>query len=361
MRRADTSPRGPTSSQPLQAAPAPLYYQQSYASVGYNPQPVLQPPRRVTARFGSEYEAGAGYTQPLLQPPRRARAGSGYEAFERLAPPPCKVIPLDKHTFISMGLVLLTMLCFLPVWDSIDMLRNLNYAFWGPPGLPLTVIAVSGLILLFFFCTAEAFFDRWRNEIHTAQSLVVMSSLFVMLLGLVLVLVSLPLTHRTLALHNAIAYECGVGESTRPVAVHYADLLRVRQMPDCVAEPSVEACRGYREQQPITGYLKSMESEFRCSGFCYKGPRSNVTNRNAWFWRQNATSGDEGFIAGDIIQAPPTLFSLSNFQASCDGAAARNLVNFSQDTGKEMWYVGVTLISLSVVMNFWEWTFRFTK
>jgi len=281
--------------------------------------------------------------------PRRTRSSSEYEAFERLAPPPCKVIPLDKNTFVQMGLLLLTMLCFLPVWDSIDMLQNLNYAFWGPPGLPLTVIAVSGLILVFFFCTAEAFFDRWRNEIHTAQSLVVMSSLFVMLLGLVLVLVSLPLTHRTLALHNSIAYECGISESTRPVAVHYANLLRIRLLPECAAETSVEACRGFQEQSPITSYLKDLESEFRCSGFCYKGPRTNTT-----FGRQHATIGSR-------IQAPPTLFSLSNFQASCEGAAGRDLINFSQDTGKEMWYVGVTLISLSVVMNFWEWTFRFAK
>jgi len=259
-----------------------------------------------------------------------------------------------------MGLVLLAMLCFLPVWDSIDMLRNLNYAFWGPPGLPLTIISVSGVILVFFFCTAEAFFNRWRNEIHTAPSLVVMSSLFVMLLGLVLVLVSLPLTHKTLTLHNEIAYECGVSEATRPVAVHYADLLRVRQMPECAAEASVEACRGYREEPIITRYLKDMENEFQCSGFCYNAPRTNVTNTNI-LGRQIATSGDKGFSTGTIIRSPPTLFSLSNFQASCDGAAARNLINFAQDTGNEMWYVGVTLISLSVVMNFWEWTFRLAK
>jgi len=317
------------------ATPAPAYYRQSYAAVGYA-QPFLQPP-------------------PSL--PRRSRSGSEYETFERLVPPPCKVIPLDKNTFVQMGLVLLAMLCFLPVWDSIDMLRNLNYAFWGPPGLPMTVIAVSGLILVFFFCTAEAFFNRWRNELHTAQSLVVISSLFVMLLGVVLVLVSLPLTHRTLALHNAIAYECGVSEHSRPVAVHYADLLRIRLLPECATEASVESCHGFREEPPITGYLKDMESEFRCSGFCYRAPRTNTTSE-----RENATSKhNQDFISGGRIQAPPTLFSLSNFQASCDGAAGRDLINFSQDTGKEMWYVGVTLISLSVVMNFWEWTFRFTK
>jgi len=223
-----TQPNSSLSS-PFAAVPAPLYYQQSYAAVGH--------------------------TQPL---PGRALSGSEYEAFQRMVPPPCKVVPLDKWSFIGMGIVLLVMLCILPVWDSIDMLCDPNYAFWGPPGLPFTVIAVSALIITFFFCTAEAFFERWRNEIHTAQTLVVMSSLFVMLLGLVLILVSLPLTHQTLALHNAIAYECGVSESTRPVAVHYADLLRVRQMPECVAEASVEACRGYRELPRITGYLKNM-------------------------------------------------------------------------------------------------------
>lgn len=317
---------------------APVYHQQSYAAVGYS-QPPLQP-------------------APSL--PRRTRSGVEYEAFDRILPHPSKVLPLDKSSFVTLGLVLLAMLCFLPVWDSVDMLQNVNYAFWGPPGLPLTVISVSGLILVFFFVTAEAFFNRWRNEIHTAQSLVVMSSLFVMLLGLVLVLISLPLTHRTLALHNDIAYECGISEVTRPVALHYADLLKIRQMPKCAPEASVENCLGYKEDPPITGYLKHMESEFRCSGFCYKAPRTNVTNTHTPR-RETAISGDKAFNAGGMIASPPTLFSLSNFNASCDGAAARNLIAFSQDTGKEMWYVGVALISLSVVMNFWEWTFRFAK
>jgi hypothetical protein len=315
------------------SAPAPVYYQQSYASVGY--------------------------TQPLSSPPRGPRSGSDYEAFERILPHPCKVLPLDKTTYVRMGLMLLAMLCFLPVWDSIDMLRNLNYAFWGPPGLPLTIISVSGLILVFFFCTADAFFNRWRNEIHTAQSLVVMSSLFVMLLGLVLVLVSVPLSHKTFSLHNDIAYGCGVSESTRPIAAHYADLLKIRQMPDCVAAVSVEACRGYREEPPITGYLKDMESLFQCSGFCYNAPSNNMTNTNTLV-RQTSASRDEGSSTGSIIQSPPTLFSLSNFQASCDTAAARNLLHFAQDTSSGMWDVGVVLISLSVVMNFWEWTFRYS-
>jgi len=53
---------------------------------------------------------------------------------------------------------------------------------------------------------------------------------------------------------------------------------------------------------------------------------------------------------------PPTLFSQANFRASCDGAAARNLIDFTRDTGNQMWYMGIVLIALSMCTGLWEWS-----
>lgn len=279
-----------------------------------------------------------------------------------------KMVPLNKNMFLAMGLILLAMLCFLPIWDSIDMLRNINYSFWIQRGLPITVIVVSCLIILFFFFTTEAFFGRWKNELHTTQSLVVMASLFITLLGLLLVLVSLPLSQKAIETHNDIVYQCGNTQATRNLRDYYYTLLTLRRTPACMKEYSVEDCEGYSEEKPYAGYLKSMENTFRCSGFCYEPTSNSVsslqTNRTAV-----EKSSDKGgrlkrrrairtsLAAGnEPLAYPPTLFSNANFEASCDGAAARNLINFARDTGYQMWYNGVVLIAMSICMGLWEWT-----
>lgn len=382
-------------------------------SQGHASQP-LEPPQQLAY-------AGAGFSMPqqrrpgtwgapqrnLVAPPLAHRGSVGSDpvlAHEEYMPPSdFKAMPLNKNAFLVMGLVLLALLCMFPVWDSIDLLTDLNYAFWCPRHLPLTIILVSCLILVVFFFTTEAFFSRWRNEIHTPQSLVVMSSLFVMLLGLVLVLVSLPLSEKALDRHNDIIYRCSNSESTRDLVRYYQDLLKLRAAPACAAEFSVEACQGYMARQPYADYLKGMELKFRCSGFCYEDPKPNHTlvmakapapgplgeaqgartiallatgrpghegpragEEGPGSWRsgrparplsalqaQGQRSPPSG--AGSLSSSPPTLFSQANFRASCDGAASRNLLNFARDSGYQMWYTGILLITLSTLMGVWEW------
>mmetsp|Transcript_59322 Transcript_59322/g.117556 ORF Transcript_59322/g.117556 Transcript_59322/m.117556 type:complete len:412 (+) Transcript_59322:79-1314(+) len=349
----------------------------------YSGLQALPPHRRSAAPMPTQRPHATG---PPSFPDARAPASS-----EDLGPSyDVKAVPINKRTFMVTGLVLLAMLCFLPVWDSIEMLNNLNYKFWAPKSVPLMVITVSFLILVFFAFTTEAFFQRWRNEIHTAQSLVVMSSLFIMLFGLVLVFVSLPLTQKAIERHNEIVYECGRSEGTRDLRLHYLSLLDLRKNAACAAEYSVENCRGYEAKGQYTPYLKGMEETFRCSGFCYSVPSLAGKNTSllAKVKRQNlqrqqvkiqliqaapanvthpekaAPSNVPRPVAVAAEQAPqrgaktypPTLFSNANFQASCDGAAARNLINFARDTGYQMWYMGIVLIALAMVIGLWEWT-----
>jgi len=271
-----------------------------------------------------------------------------------------KTVPLNKNMFLVMGLTLLSMLCFLPVWDSIEMLLNINYAFWGQRGLPITVIIVSSLIVMFFFFTTEAFFGRWKNELHTTQSLVVMASLFVTLLGLVLVLISLPLSQKAIETHNDIVYQCGNTPATRKLKEYYMSMLKLRLTPDCASKYTIEECPGYVQEKPYSAYLMSMESNFRCSGFCYDtGSMSALQVASSH--QTNATKAARrihklALTSGGSVKYPPTLFSNANFEASCDGAAARNLINFARDTGYQMWYMGIVLIAVSICMGLWEWS-----
>lgn len=49
---------------------------------------------------------------------------------------------------------------------------------------------------------------------------------------------------------------------------------------------------------------------------------------------------------------PPTLFSDSNYQASCEGMAARDIKNFAGDTAFICFRQGVALISISISVGF---------
>mmetsp|Transcript_3683 Transcript_3683/g.11591 ORF Transcript_3683/g.11591 Transcript_3683/m.11591 type:complete len:411 (+) Transcript_3683:80-1312(+) len=405
---------------PAQRAPAQLAYgppdsrQCPPPHMAYR-APMAPPQAAVQARAawpgsgapGALPAGAAGPPQQLRRgappPPRPVAAPAAVRPPHPFAedhqPSLAKAVPLNKHMFMAMGLILLAMLCFLPIWDSVEMLRNFNYAFWGQRGLPVTVIVISCIILVTFFFSTEAFFGRWKHELHTTQSLVVMAALFITLLGLVLVLVSLPLSQRAVETHNDIVYQCANSQATRHLRVHYMNLLNLRQTPDCMQKYSIEACTGFEEEKPYTGYLRDMETHFRCSGFCYEQPAAGANS--SWTTgsslvqlpaaeaapsRQRPQArgghGREGHLStdeaasrdarrralsalqtGQTVAAtfPPTLFSQANFEASCDGAAARNLINFTRDTGYQMWYMGIVLIALSMCMGLWEWSAHVSK
>lgn len=278
------------------------------------------------------------------------------------------------------------------------MLYNVNYVFWGARGLPLTVILVSVLLVIFFFFATEAFFGRWKTEQQTTHSLVVITSLFITMLGLALILVSLPLSQRAIQVHNNIMYYCKSSEATRELNRYYMSIAMLRQEPSCANKYSVEECSNYVAVEPYSKYLKDMEQQFRCSGFCYEQPASalqqktsNISTKNQTAFvvshdaksvrsfsaiqvrsRSTPSEGTKARSAGsgsqlqrsaskDTLAYPPTLYSDANFQSSCDGAAARNMMNFARDSGYQMWYIGITLIALSIIMGLWEWSALVSK
>ena len=54
------------------------------------------------------------------------------------------------------------------------------------------------------------------------------------------------------------------------------NLNQLRSQPECATATSVEECDGYEQAPPYTTFLKTLESEFRCSGF--SGPAVQILN-----------------------------------------------------------------------------------
>merc|ERR1740120_74186 len=57
------------------------------------------------------------------------------------------------------------------------------------------------------------------------------------------------------------------------------------------------------------------------------------------------------FRAVNEFEYPPTLFSDANYQASCEGMAARSMINFAGDVGFQTFYQGIYLVLIAISMG----------
>lgn len=293
-----------------------------------------------------------------------------------------KVAPISKWVFLTLGMLLLVFVSLLPVWDALSLTKDFNYVFWQGQILPWTLICVCVALPVIFLLMTEIAYSFGR----TTQTLVSVISVTMTILALLLVSISMPLSSRAAETANSLMQTCASSPEPLLIRNHYLDLLRLRQTPDCAQMSSVEACAGFVEKQPYTAYLKDLETNYKCSGFCFEAPKVSLVERppddargkvrlsfskeRSFFGRTRdkipAVSALELDAAGKAMldtardeslaeAAPPTLFSTANFKATCHGAAARNMLVFGREVGFQMWYLGIALLSLSIVIGVLEW------
>lgn len=279
---------------------------------------------------------------------------------------------------------MLFVICCLPLWDAWTLMQDFNYVYWSGNGWPVLVVAALILIIVIFLFSTEATFNHAGPDLRDTQTLVMVVSLFITMIGLLLVLVSMPITARTTEAHNMLLYQCSSSPDAQTLRAHYSSLLTLRKTSDCSQKYSIEECDGFEEIAPHTQYLRALETEFRCSGFCYEASNTAAVEANATALmttmvktlesgarpqspvilaggEQNAAAKQKK-IRGPTLSAngevafPPTLFSNGNFKVTCEGAAGRQLITFAKDTAYQGWVIGVTLIAMSIVMGLWEWT-----
>merc|ERR1719498_1864867 len=89
------------------------------------------------------------------------------------------------------------------------------------------------------------------------------------------------------------------GMKTRPLHDHYNYLLKLRSQPGCINRTSVEKCPGYKESPPYTAFLKQLELDHACSGFCYQAGASY----NALVESSSETAGDSSDFVGFLQHA----------------------------------------------------------
>mmetsp|Transcript_29871 Transcript_29871/g.95229 ORF Transcript_29871/g.95229 Transcript_29871/m.95229 type:complete len:367 (-) Transcript_29871:41-1141(-) len=336
----------------------------STQSLPYSMQP---PPGRPEG-----YPMGpAGPPPPMMGPPPQ---GGGY--VKRFVSP--------KNVFIGTGILLLAMLCVVPIWNAVALMQDNNYVFWVGTSVPTWMVCLCAGIVALYVVTIFVFFSTARPQVQTEQTIMMIANIFITLLGLVLMLLSLPLSRQSVDTYNNLMHRCDYSEQTHRMYEYSQVLHNIRRLPECASKYSVEECQGYEDAPPYTNFLKSMESDFRCSGFCYRPPGAVM---GAAFGRTAPAAAQAGMPSSLIhkgrrrhqdhvmplalpsidgrglaaqpptavqqtVQYPPTLFSDANYQASCEGMAARDMKNFAGDVGFQTFYQGIYLVLIAVATGF---------
>lgn len=285
-----------------------------------------------------------------------------------------------KNIFMGVGCVLLGMLSVVPIWNAVILLQDSNYVFWVGRRVPEIVIASCVCIIVLYAITVAIFFRKSHSSVHTEQTIMMIANIFITLFGLFLMMVSLPLTHQSEITYGNLLHRCDYSDQTHRLFEYSQVLQNIRATPACAKKYSIEECDGYEEAAPYTYFLKGMENNFRCAGFCYRPPPVAAaapgpspgeaspapaaellsTKQRTRLHADHVTLNTEGGApapAGPKLEEavdtyPPTLFSDSNFQASCDGMAARDMKNFAGDIGQQTFYQGVYLVLIAVITGF---------
>lgn len=298
------------------------------------------------------------------------------------ASPPSSAPFNSGQVFLFTGIFMLGTLVMIPVWNSVALLSDATFIYMSGSLQPTLIIVACVSVCVMYAVTVAIFFRTSRMEVQTEQSILMIGSLFLALLGVLLLLLSTPLHRSADEGYQGIWNNCQFG-APRGLYDSSQALHALRATPGCRSMQSIEECQHYQPTEAALT-LKAMEAGFRCSGFCYQPlPAGNASasseaappspeeasmmQTQSRTVRAAAHGGQQGLAEAVERQHrarqeprappafapyPPTLFSQANFQASCDGMAARNMRNFAGDVADQTFYEGVMLVIVSIIIGF---------
>lgn len=233
---------------------------------------------------------------------------------------------------IILGLAALVMflLLMIPSWNTVALLRDPVFMYLaGSQTLTEWLLVCCILLFLISYVTLYILFERLRADQKTEQTMLMISGIFLSTLGITLILFGGPLKRNSIAASTQIFDNCQSGKMTEPLYIAYEELESLRATPSCARLASIEDCIAFPHYPKMEEamVLKAMETEYQCSGIC-QGTNSE----------------------GNQIY-PPTLFSKADYHVSCDGMAARHLLNFNAAIAAQTVSEGCMLIATAIVIS----------
>lgn len=289
--------------------------------------------------------------------------------------------------FLIAGVFMMAMFLMIPCWNAYVLLGDKVFCYMIGNSIPITIFCFCGALLLLYIVFVSAFFGATHPGVQNEHLIMMMACAFITSLGVFLMCVSFPLRNEVDAAYEELWSNCGYGPKTQPLFQEWEYLAKMRAGRTCGAENSVRDCAGFRSSKEAD-VLRFMEDKYFCSGFCVQEgdvdfTLANVTQNGGFLIHPQRSliqthsevmsrvdammqvhesneelSKDRQPVPGAyppesnlLLQYPPTLFSLADYQASCDGMSARNLHNFVDDVGRQMFYEGVALLLVVIFVN----------
>mmetsp|Transcript_215 Transcript_215/g.571 ORF Transcript_215/g.571 Transcript_215/m.571 type:complete len:357 (+) Transcript_215:89-1159(+) len=290
-----------------------------------------------------------------------------------------------RNFMLILGSLMVMVLVLGPARDAFRLLQDDVFLYFLGPQLPCAIVGICAATLVLYVLLVLLLFGCASPQAVSQHMLLLLVAMVITALGLALLLVSIPLSRQADAAYDEIFFHCATGEQTAGLHLHYTDLEQLRSTPPCMTRASVEECDGFNVSQPYTGFLRTMETKFRCSGFCSPLSAVNATadtesrlmeqgrlppsvsliqigsqeglqqfptrvlkhssrlRQQVSMLATDATSSFP-FLGGQYISSPLTLFSQATHQASCDGFAARQLRFGAAGVAHSLYMQGLSLL-----------------
>lgn len=235
-----------------------------------------------------------------------------------------------REMLLNLATLVMFLLLVIPSWNAVGLWQDGVFTYVaGRHTIMWLMICCVSLFAISWF-TLRIFLQRLRPELRTEQTMLMVSGIFLSTLGIMLILFGGPIARQAMQAHRLFMDDCRFGAGTAQLYVAFEELKSLRATPDCMALDSIEECAGFHSypKQDEAEVLKEMESSYSCSGLC------------------------QGINAqGDHIY-PPTLFSKANNKLSCDGMAARRMMNFAAEVSSQMVAEGCMLVATAICISF---------
>jgi len=208
------------------------------------------------------YNMGAGSASPPL--PQQSVAGQEIDKVRMV------------HTFWTrpgltwIGTIILCLACVFPVWDAYRLMYDAAYVYFMSRYWAICTVVLCGVVVLWYMLAMMVFFKYAWEGFKTEQTVLLIAMVATTMLGLGLLMISVPLRREVSDARNELYMNCEFGTRTQRLYEYSTVLQGIRSTPACKTKDSIDQCQGYQESEPYTGFLKNLETKYHCAGFCWK-------------------------------------------------------------------------------------------
>jgi len=239
--------------------------------------------------------------------------------------------PSLRVLLFATAVISVVLLLFIPVWTSILILEDSAMKYMLGTTLLRTFIILVTVSVIFYGWITRLFFRYADSEVQTYQSVYLLGMSAAITIGILLLMVSIPLSVRVHSATTSLREDCLADHHTKPLRTAYLQLYARRSAESCLKEESVETCTGYVPSLS-TFILKKLETQYYCSGFC---------GESKW----NGTAAD--LLVMDSY--PAALFSTRTYSNTCELALARAIEFSAGGLAAQMYHLGIALVISALV------------